>query len=212
MKTLLDEKESNFLRRLHRLDGGTIQDICEMMGVTATAVRQRLVKLQAAGMIDREAVSEGRGRPYFIYRVSEDGKQQLSDNYADLAMILWNEVIAVEEPAVRNRLLSRIEDALVQRYQTKVDGSVLADRVTQLKSALGDRGFDVETDLDSELPILRENSCPYHELAQSDSRICDLEHKVFERVLGTPVSLIQRCIDGHNCCEFQAGEVSNKAV
>jgi hypothetical protein len=27
---------------------------------------------------------------------------------------------------------------------------------------------------------------------------------VFEKVLGTTLALTHRCVDGHNCCEFQA--------
>ena len=53
------------------------------------------------------------------------------------------------------------------------------------------------------LPILRENNCPYLELASSDPAICELEKEVFRKVLGSEVELTQCCLDGHTCCEFQ---------
>ncbi|MEZ6048550.1 MAG: hypothetical protein R3C11_23840 [Planctomycetaceae bacterium] len=65
----------------------------------------------------------------------------------------------------------RIQEALVKRYGRDVDGETIEERVDQLKTALQDRGFDVEVDQSGDLPILRERNCPYLELAQSDPRI-----------------------------------------
>ena len=65
-------------------------------------------------------------------------------------------------------------------------------------------GFEVEI-LDTDqgiLPILRENTCPYHDLAAQDASICDLEQTVFAEVLGVPVNRTQCCRDGDRHCEF----------
>jgi predicted ArsR family transcriptional regulator len=149
-----------------------------------------------------------------VYRVTSSGLRQLGDNYADLAQILWRELRGIEEPAIRRRVVDGIRNALIQRYGPLVYSDSLRERVKQLQSALIERGFDVEADESGVLPILRENNCPYHELADADSTICELEQEVFESVLGAEVTLTQCCRDGHNCCEFQAGEIqfqSNEA-
>ena len=56
------------------------------------------------------------------------------------------------------------------------------------------------------LPILRENNCPYHDLASRDASICDLEQTVFSEVLGIPMERTQCCRDGDQCCEFSASQ------
>ena len=58
------------------------------------------------------------------------------------------------------------------------------ERLHGLKSELADNGFDVEVDRSNSLPILRENNCPYLDLAEADPGICELEHAVFEEVWG----------------------------
>lgn len=206
MKTNLDQNDRTFLEQLSQLGAATVPEICDLLGVTATAVRQKLVRLHSLGMVDRELVRAGRGRPHHTYSVSQAGSRELGDNYSELAAILWNELQVIEDPAVRGLLLNRIQEALVQRYGENVDGETVQERMRQLKSSLHDRGFDVEVDETGPLPILREKNCPYLELAQHDPRICEMEQLVYEKILGSSVSLAKSCLEGHNCCEFVTGK------
>ncbi|MEX0716018.1 MAG: MarR family transcriptional regulator [Planctomycetaceae bacterium] len=203
MKTTIEAGDREFLEALHRRDGATVQTLCDRMGVTATAVRQRLNRLLGLGMVMREAVRSGRGRPHHAYRVTDAGRKELGDNYADLALILWRELRNVE-PDIRERIFERIRGAFIRQYEPAVQGESLADRIGELATALEERGFDVEVDDSGELPILRENNCPYLELASSDPSICEMEQAVFERVLGADMRLAQCCLEGHSCCEFHA--------
>jgi predicted ArsR family transcriptional regulator len=212
MKAAIEPSDRQFLQRLHEIGGGTVQEVCADLGVTATAVRQRLVRLQGLEMVARELVRAGRGRPHHVYRVTQSGLCELGDNYAELAQILWREMNKIEEPAVRARVVSRIEDALVEQFGMLSSKAPLSDRMRQMTSALRDRGFQVEMDKTGLLPILRENSCPYYELASEDPAICELEQAVFRRVLGADVKLTQCCLDGHHCCEFQAVERETPAA
>ena len=206
MKATLDPNDRQFLDRLRRFGSATVQDLCDDLGVTATAVRQRLTRLQGLNLVSREVVRTGRGRPHHTYRVTAAGLYELGDNYADLAMILWQEVRNIEEQDIRQRVVNRVKDSLVSRYETVVQGNSLNERIEQLTAVLTERGFDVEVDADGPLPILRENNCPYLELASVDPGICELEQSVFEQVLGTELTLTQCCLDGHHCCEFRAVE------
>lgn len=203
MKVALETSDRAFLDQLHRLGSGTISDICRSVGVTATAVRQRLVRLQGQGSVSRVMVRSGRGRPHFVYQVSELGLNQLGENYSDLALILWQEMQSIEEPVLRDRVVRRMRESMVKRYGRTDRSRSLSDRLRQLQASLADRGFDVEVDESGDLPILRENSCPYQELASSDVGICGLEQDVFAEVLGTKMTLTKCCLDGHHCCEFQ---------
>ncbi len=212
MKLALDSNDREFLDRLHRIGGATVQDLCVELGITATAVRQRLTRLYGQGLVSREAERIGRGRPRHTYLVTDAGLRELGDNYSDLALILWREMRRIEEPEVRDRLVGRVRDALVQRYGKVVTGHTVGKRIEELKSALTERGFDVEVDSSGGLPILRENNCPYFELASDDPAICELEQEVFQTVLGTDVTRTQCCLDGHSCCEFQPDAAADTDV
>ena len=60
------------------------------------------------------------------------------------------------------------------------------------------------TDAGGVIPVLRQHSCPYYELAESDPAICALERKMFEKVLGRSLRLSQCRLDGDRFCDFQA--------
>ena len=55
-----------------------VSELTHAMGVTNTSVRQRLLRLMAKGMIQRETVRHGRGRPRHRYSLTEKGEQFLS--------------------------------------------------------------------------------------------------------------------------------------
>src|SRR4029077_14323515 len=218
MKNVLEQSDGQFLNELHRIGPKTVQDICAAIGVTATAVRQRLLRLQNKDFVSRDLIRTGRGRPHHVYRVTEKGLRQLGDNYGDLALILWREVRKIEDPKVREAITDRIRNALVSRVGRFADGS-LEDRMERLRDSLRGRGYDVEVEahggVDAAargLPILRENNCPYQELAEEDRDICGLEREVFQKALGTEVRLTHCCLDGHHCCEFEAVELQSPAT
>ena len=202
MKASIEHDDEQFLQRLQRLGEVTVQELCDASGVTPTAVRHRLSRLQLLGLVDRQSIRSGRGRPHHTYQVTAQGRRQLGDNYSELASLLWTELHTIEEIDVRQRVEGRIRDALVRQYSANIRGVALSDRFVELGSALTDRGFSVEVDSSSLLPILRENHCPYHDLAQHDAGICQLEQQVFEQVLGVPLTLSSCCRDGDRCCEF----------
>jgi predicted ArsR family transcriptional regulator len=202
MKTTIDKKDRQFLDELHRLGGGTIQEICDDQGVTATAIRQRLSRLQGQALITRDAERFGRGRPRFVYHLTDAGHRALGENYSDLAMVLWNSIRNIEDDATRSLLLGNVQDEMIRRYGRSVVGKRISERFQELGQELGNRGFQVEIDNSGDLPILRENSCPYWDLASTDPEICRLEQSVFEKILGTSVDLMKCSLDGENCCEF----------
>lgn len=207
MKPILDPGDREFLERMQPLGAVTIQDLCDSVKVTQTAVRQRLNRLLSGGWILRQTVKAHRGRPYHSYTVSPAGLRELGDNYADLAQILWRELRNIPDAGIRKILEGRIRDALVEQYSKSVNAPELRERMQQLAALLESSGFsvhavDVTTDGPRSLPVLRENNCPYHELAASDESICDLEQQVFERVLGVPLTMTHRCRNGDGHCEF----------
>lgn len=203
MRPAIDAGDHEFLQSLRRRGTSSIPDLCKMLGVTATAVRQRLGRLEAHGLVVRVAVRAGRGRPHHDYTISESGLQLLGDNYAELALLLWQELHRIEDADVRDKVLARVQEVMVSRYTSEVRSPELNERLGELQRAMAARGFDVELDTSHRLPVLRETNCPYHELAKQDRGICELEHRVLRKVLGVDLDLKRCTRDGDLCCEFE---------
>ncbi len=189
----------------------TVAEMAENLGVTATAIRNRLTRLLGAGLVERQSEHQNRGRPKHSYRVSIEAQKRLGQNYTDLALVLWDEMMStVADRKLRRLLFTRVTDRLAELYRSHVNGHEWEGKLVQLSNLLHDRGVEAEvaTISGEVIPVLRQHSCPYYELAESDPAICALERKMFEKVLGRSLRLSQCRLDGDRFCDFQAKPIS----
>ena len=190
---------------LRKREAMTVSELAAATRVTSTAVRQRLSRLMAQGLIDRELVREtGRGRPRHKYLLTEKGKRKTGANFVDLAIALWQEIRSVEDPEVRRGLLARLAGRLAEMYMPEVKGATVAERMESLRRLFAEREVPFEVNDSGDLPVLTAVACPYPELAEQDRSICSLERMLFSEVLGTRVKLNDCRLDGHECCTFAA--------
>jgi predicted ArsR family transcriptional regulator len=208
MVSALLSGDREFLSVVARCGPASIATLCEAAGVTPTAVRQRLQRLEGRELIVRKAVRADRGRPHHVYEITDAGRRELGHNYTDLAVMLWDELRQIEEEPIRQRVLDRIRKAMVSQYSQQVTGDSPAERLGELAAALAERGFPVESGRKEssllDLPVLREHACPYHEIAAHDATICELEQSVFSEVVGSKLELTHCCQRGDRMCEFEA--------
>lgn len=180
-----------------------IGDLAARLGVTATAVRQRLDRLMKSGLIDRRVVSKPRGRPAHAYSLTDAGRRLGGDNFRDLAMVLWKELRGVADDSVRRGLLNRIATGLADVYRDRVKGSSSADRLMGVAALLSERDIACSVGGDA-LPVLTTYSCPYPELAEHDRAICAAERLMIQELVGAAVQLSECRLDGASCCRFTA--------
>jgi len=204
MSSPLDVRDREILERLHQGDGADIPALCDLLGVTRTAIRQRIARLESAGFVSSELRGQSRGRPRHLYRVTAEGLHELGENYRELAVVLWEAIAGYDDTEVRESLIRRVQNALAERFRKQLtSGDSVEDRLDQLADEMKSSGFNVESDHSGGLKILRETSCPFPMLADVDEAICQVERQVLEQVLGAPVKFRSRCRDGQGCCEFQ---------
>ncbi len=229
----MHHSEASDLRSVDRqlllaLRGGEsmgIGELTEILGVTATAVRQRVERLLELGLIEREKLVAGRGRPTFRYRLTVAGHQRAGANPSELADAMWHEILLLPETAVRDRLLAAVADRLGRRFanevnvasqcdkvnETTLPSEVLESRFQKLSAVLASRQIDNEVSHSGELPVLDLGTCPYPSLTDfSDDRaMCRLEEKIFSEALGHPVYLSSCRLDGDACCQFSTTASGN---
>jgi predicted ArsR family transcriptional regulator len=185
----------------------TVAEMAAALEVTATAVRNRLTRLVESGLVERTAAHGGRGRPRHLYQAGAEAHKRLGQNYADLALVLWDEMMrTIEDRKLRRLLFGRITDRLAELYRARVTGEGWEGRLVQLGALLHDRGIEAEVVHrgGEALPVLVQHSCPYFELAEADHAICAMERKMFEKVLGRGLRLAQCRLDGDRSCDFEA--------
>jgi DeoR family transcriptional regulator, suf operon transcriptional repressor len=217
MSQVTETSDQGLLDVLRREGGLGIAELAEAMGVTPTAVRQRLSRLMATGLVDRQLEGRqnekngrgrqekiGRGRPGHRYRLTEKGIRRAGDNYGDLATVLWEEIRAVKDPEIRRGLLHRVVSRMADGYRSEVQGNNLGEKMESLTHLMGERQIPFATEQQNELPVLKALACPYPDLAAQDRSICAMERMLFSEVLGSSLKLTQCRLDGETCCTFEA--------
>jgi len=188
---------------LRQKDAMSIAELSVSVGVTATAVRQRLTRLLAQGYVDRKVVRSGRGRPAHQYLLTDAGRRKSGANFADLAIALWQEIRQIKDPEVQQGLLQRIVRRMVDLYSDQIVGSTPAEKLQAIGELLGERRIPVTVDDSGQLPVLTVWACPYPELAEQDRSVCAMERMMFAELIGDSVRLDKCRLDEGNCCTFE---------
>ena len=190
--------------------------------MTATAVRQRVERLLAMGLVEREKVVSGRGRPTYRYRLTVAGHRRAGADPADLADAMWQEILAIQDLCIRERLLSGVAARLGRQFAEQMSSQtskspraggasrpgdkdpLLTDRLQRLSALLTSRQVETGVSHWGDLPVLDVGTCPYPSMTESseDRAMCRLEEQIFSEALGRPVHLSSCRLDGDQCCQF----------
>ena len=180
----------------------TISDIGRHFSVTRTAVHERLLRLMAEGLVDRELLRGGRGRPSYRYLLSLKARKLAGNNFADLAAVLWQAVLGINDARRRQRVIRKIAGALKALYADAICGTTLKTRMESLCQVLQERQVRCDVDTHGGVPTFILRDCPYLDLAEVDCTVCEMETTLFSQLLGDEVVLSQCRLDGHACCQF----------
>lgn len=208
------KNDAELLDLLRRQGPMAIADLIESIGVTATAVRQRLNRLMGEGLVERSVIQESategrprRGRPRHGYQLTEKGRRGGGTNFADLTLALWDELRQIKDPEIRRGLLERVARRMSTIYGEQIEGGSTAERMQRLVELMAERNLRFEVDSSGELPVLVAHDCPYPDLAECDRGICASEKMMFSQLLDTKVVLDACRLDGADCCEFSASSM-----
>jgi len=152
-----ESSDRELLDLIRRRGPLTVVEMGASLGVTGTAIRNRLARLIGSGLVERRTEHGGRGRPKHAYQANVEAQQRLGQNYAELAFVLWEEMMStVEDRKLRRLLFTRITDRLADVYRSQVSGQEWEGRLVQLSHLLHDLGVEAEVTRDSGnmVPIL----------------------------------------------------------
>ncbi len=211
--------DSELLQVLRDGQPHTIDDLKVNLGVTATAVRQRLERLLLGGLVEREKVISGRGRPVFRYLLTIDGHRTAGADASEFAEAMWREVMALRDSPIRKRLVTAIARRLGKCYAVKLanltgdivpngEPAGLEQRMRSLSALLSDHQIPSDVHVvgsrASRLPVLDICACPYPTLRDNpeDRSLCKMEEQMLSEALGSPVHLTSCRLDGDHCCQF----------
>lgn len=202
----LSESDQKVLDIIRHEGSVSVVRLCELLDVTATAIRQRLSRLLAAALIEKVESRQDRGRPVHLYQLTSAGLQAMGDNLSELAQALWAEVIAIEDDSIRQQVIDGVLVRLVEKYRNQITGDTVTERLRSIAALFRERKIPFVVENQEDVAALRIVGCPYPRLNDHGNAICQLEQKLVAALLDAPVAL-NRCnceSSGGKCCTFSA--------
>jgi predicted ArsR family transcriptional regulator len=195
-------------RLLHALKATGPQSaavIARRLGVTSTAVRQHLAKLQAEGLVAFEHQVAGVGRPRRRW-LTEKGHGRFPDSHAGLALDLIQTVGRIFGKEGLDELIAAREQTSLELYSARLGSGDLRRRLRRLAALRSEEGYmaEVTTATDNGF-VLSENHCPICVAARACQGLCRSELALFRTVLGPEVEVerVERILAGARRCAYR---------
>jgi len=199
------------LMRLRHDGPSSPEGLAAALDLSRTGVLQQLHALEAAGLVSRQAVRHGVGRPRHVYDVTDAAQDLFPTNYDGLAsgLLAAIRVIGGEELvdgvfAERRRLTG---DRLRQRLADRLpSGASLIDRARELAVVQDEQGYLAEALIGADGVIrLVERNCAIHRVSSEHIAACKAELDLFRDLLGADVQRETHIAAGDRCCTYRIG-------
>ena len=203
------------LTRLRHDGPSSPEHLAAGLGVSRTGVLQQLHALETAGLVSRQAVRHGVGRPRHVYDVTAAAQDLFPTNYDGLASGLLAAIRAIGGEELvdgvfdERRRITR--DCIRQRLAERLTPEArLVDRARELAVIQDEQGYLAEATVGADGVIrLVERNCAIHRVAADNGAACQAELDLFREILGPDVERETHIAAGDRCCTYRIGSASD---
>ncbi|MBX9671119.1 MAG: ArsR family transcriptional regulator [Candidatus Obscuribacterales bacterium] len=184
-----DSTQNAVLLHLKKEGEMTVQALCDILDITAMAVRRHLQVLTNEGLVESRVVRQSRGRPSYSYRLTTKAESLFPSGFQNLAMDLLDAVNEQSgQKGVMELLMARNRKRL-GRLKARVENKTLRERVEEVAKIFLEDGYMTEwEDLNDGNFFIYQQHCALHDVAKSYRQVCVLEPQLMESLLGVRVT------------------------
>jgi predicted ArsR family transcriptional regulator len=191
------------LEFLQRNGRGTVKELGQLLGLTATGIRQHLTVLERDGLVAAREERGRVGRPTLVYSLTNEADALFPKTYDVLASVLLEEIRASDGNEKLHHLLHNVAARLAAPYRERVEGKPVAERVKETARIMEEQGCLVDVSETGGEYYIDEYTCPFPKTAERDRAVCAL-HVDFVRVLaGDDARLTRSLLRGERACTYR---------
>lgn len=211
VENLLKESRSSIIELLKVKGALTVEQLAQELEVSKVCVRRHLSLLESDGLIEYEQEHLERGRPRFIYRLTDKASCLFPRNYDEFAKEVLTQVRREFGEEAVQRVLQGRANEMVAALNTRLDGLNCEERIKKLVKIICEKGYLAEARKMKDGSFrLRQRNCPTEKVATQYPHVCEQELRVYREALGCEVVLECRIVDGATLCEFKISPTPGK--
>ena len=198
------------LTHIKRAGGASVGGLANALGLARMTVRQHLAGMERDGFVVSREERTGKGRPHFLFSLSDRGEEFFPKRYDRLADLLLQEVAVLDADDIaglspeekKRKLLMKMAERVYLENEALVDGKSLAERVAVTAQILDEEGGFAEWRSDDGGYEIINYNCVYRWVVGSHGDLCEFDEAVISRLLGQDVQCYQFMNQGAECCRF----------
>jgi DeoR family transcriptional regulator, suf operon transcriptional repressor len=205
MRSLHENQKKILTYLLDHQQGATLDELAEHLGVTKTAAREHLLKVESLGYLSHVDSQGGVGRPRRRYRLSPEGHDAFPKQYSWLSNVLL-ELLAEDRNINVTHLMKDLADKVAKsmedRFKNSKNSAELLALVTTALNELGYRSSLKQSDL-RKGAVIEASNCVYHSVAKQHPELCSFDVRFIEQATGGMSVKLESCIArGGSVCRF----------
>jgi predicted ArsR family transcriptional regulator len=178
----------------------TVAQLGAALGLSGVGVRRHLEVLEHVGLVRQSTRPQGRGRPAYVYALTEMGHDLFPRNYHQLVAQLLEAAASELGPEAVERLFDHRQQELAELYAGRTRGQSLPELATALAAIQDENGYMADChQTDDGRWLVREHNCAIARVAGAWPTACSHELALFRELAGPGV-------DVERVAHIQAGD------
>ncbi|MFN0107360.1 MAG: helix-turn-helix transcriptional regulator [Blastocatellia bacterium] len=203
-ENILKESRSAILDLLKTNGAMSVEQLADGLAVSKVCVRRHLGLLESDGLIAYEQERHERGRPRFIYRLTDKARCFFPQIYDEFAKELLVHVERQFGDGALLKVLSARADELIVQLRTQFANLNFDQRVKALIEVINTKGYLAEAKKMKDGSYrLRQRNCPTESVAAAYPQVCEEEIRLYRETLACEVVRECRITDGSQQCEYK---------
>jgi len=204
----MNDTKAEILALLKRTGGHSVNELASMLALAPITIRQHLTRLERDGFLLSESMTNGSGRPHYVFRLSTKAQAEAFPYRSDrLVELLIKEIgyldgRELQGLSARQRtflLLERLAERLANEYASVIQGWPFRERVVFVTEVMQSNGGFAEWEKTERGFEIRDFNCLFHRLLDGDA--CEWHSTFLENVLGADLH-VEPCATDEHCCRY----------
>ncbi|UUZ93814.1 transcriptional regulator [Paenibacillus sp. P25] len=181
----------------------TVNDMSKQLGITEMAIRRHLNTLERDGLLETKLVRQAMGRPTHTYSLTVAADELFPKKYQHLTLDLLEELAEMAGEEKIDQLFDRRKKRLIEKYEERMEGKPLPERVRALAEIQNANGYMVDWGEQTDgVYVLHEHNCPIAQVALRYNHACGCELSMFQELLGAEVERTDCLAKGGSRCTY----------
>jgi predicted ArsR family transcriptional regulator len=188
----------------------TADELAELLGISAVAVRRHLTKLERDNLVTYEEVQRGMGRPSYVYQLGEAASSFFPRRYDELAVTVLETIDDLYGREAIDAVFRMRSEHFLETYRQQVNGETLDVRLDQLTRLREADGYMSTWKLSEDGTIvLREANCPIVHVAEGCGSACDYDQALLTDLLDAQIIRTSHLASGDDACTYEIQPKTN---